>query len=224
MDIQKAIEQSQAAITRRLRVLEAAEHSNFGLGGNNAGVDTRVVGTKIVRAGAGVLLFSSSGALLSEFVFTNAGVLAAMAAASYGDLVELPAGVVVGDFTVPDGVTVRGIARDVSTVDGCITLSNISSVENLSVIRVHEQHTALIGATVLAGCDARLVNVVIRVENLTTNAWALALTTGGNLDAYDTILIAQVGNPGYAAYVTSGTFRHFSGVAVGSVPTYPYYM
>jgi hypothetical protein len=221
MDIQQAIREANAAITRRLRALEAADK---GLGGNNAGADTRVIGTQLVRAGSGVLLFSSAGALLSEFAFTNAGVLGAMAAASYGDLVELPAGIVVGDFAVPSGVTVRGIARDVSTVDGCITLADVSSVENLSVIRVYAQGNALIGVTVGASGTSRLVNVVIRVENIKSNAWAVALTEGGNLDAYEAILIAEVGKPGYAAYVTSGVFKHFSGRAIGSIPTYPYYM
>ena len=86
-----------------------------------AGADIRVSGYQVSRAGAGVLLFSGSGALLTEYAFTEAGLAAAFADSASGDVVDLPAGTLTGDVTVPAGVTVRGMG--VATVlSGAVVL------------------------------------------------------------------------------------------------------
>ena len=73
-----------------------------------AGADIRVSGYHVSRAGAGVLLFSGSGALLAEYAADAAGLTAALAAMGAGDGVEIPNGTITGNFTIPAGGTLRG--------------------------------------------------------------------------------------------------------------------
>jgi hypothetical protein len=220
MNLQQVIKETNETIVKRLRVLEAAER---GLHGNNAGADTRVVGTQLGRAGKGLLLFSSTGALLREFVFSDDGMHDALAATSYGDVLELPAGTITSSFEIPSGVTIHGRARDASIINGRVLLNDAASLENLSVIRIERQVVPLVGIEIGAVGTSRLVNVVSRIENLQAGARAIEMLSGGNLDAYDAVLVAQIGYPGYAAYVTSGIFYHYSGRAVGSATLYPYF-
>jgi len=99
----------------------------IGEGGvGDAGADIRISGRSIQRAGAGVLLFSGSGALLAEY----AAITAALAASAVGDLIEPAVGVYNESFTVPAGRTLRG--RGWATIiDGQIALGDGAIVQNL---------------------------------------------------------------------------------------------
>lgn len=82
-----------------------------------AGVDIRVSGYQVSRAGSGVLLFSGGGALLAEY----ATIATALAAATSGDIVEIPAGTLTENVTIPAGVTLRGMGA-ATVIDGAVRL------------------------------------------------------------------------------------------------------
>jgi hypothetical protein len=180
--------------------------------------------TTVSRAGKGILLFSGSGSVLVEYAFTSAGIAAAIAAQVSGDIIELPAGTLTADFTIPDGGTVKGMSRDASIVAGKITLGSGSRIENLTVLRTSADAAALIGVTIGASGTGTIFNTKVSVQNTVGPAYAVYMSMGGNISCRNVELLAQVGTSGYAAYVASGTFIHYSGRAVGTTATYPYYL
>lgn len=90
-----------------------------------------IVGNTIGLGGDTVLLFDSGGAALAEYAATAAGVDAALAAATSGDVVWLPAGTIAGNHTVPAGVEVTGAGVEKSILSGTIT--NNGSLSHLQV-------------------------------------------------------------------------------------------
>lgn len=81
-----------------------------------AGADIRTDGYRVQRAGAGVLLFSGSGALLVEY----STITAALADAAAGDWIDVPAGTWVESFTVAMGITLRGAGLGVTIISGAV--------------------------------------------------------------------------------------------------------
>lgn len=188
-----------------------------------ADIDMSVVHT-VARAGNVVLLFSGAGNLLAEYACTGVGLVAALAAAAAGDVVELPACTIVGDATVPAGVSLRGLSYIGSIILGTVTLGASSILENLCVASLGDQVGALYGVVSGATGEAALKNVLVICQNVTGPAYAVYLAAGGDVVAYETELLAEVGTEGYAAYIVAGTFTQYSGRAVGTVATYPYYI
>lgn len=97
-----------------------------------AGADIRVSGYRVSRAGAGVLLYSGSGALLREYAADAMGLAIALAQAASGDIVEIPAGTITGNFTIPAGVTLKGIGWN-SVIGGYVTLGVGTTIANCKV-------------------------------------------------------------------------------------------
>lgn len=99
-----------------------------------AGADIRVSGYQVSRAGAGVLLFSGSGALLEEYAATEAGIIAAFAASASGDGVEVPNGTITlaATLAVPAGRILRGRSW-ASIIGGYVTLGVGSTAQNFKV-------------------------------------------------------------------------------------------
>jgi len=63
----------------------------------------------------------------------------------------------------------------------------------------------------------------VKCENAAGPAYAVYMTAGGDLRV-EGELLAEVGNEGYAAWVSSGKFYHDAGRAVGTVALYPYWL
>lgn len=115
----------------RLEILERMVwQSNAGDGSMTVaeGPDIDLVyngGTAVVgRGGDTVLLFDSGGAPVAEYAATSAGLVAALAAATSGDVIYLPAGTISGDHTIPEHISVWGYGWN-SILSGTITNNGI---------------------------------------------------------------------------------------------------
>jgi hypothetical protein len=82
--------------------------------------------------------------------------------ASDGDAVWLPASVIIGDYTIPESVSVVGRDRARSILTGKITLSNESALLNLSVIRSANDASTLVGVEGPASGTGYVLDCIIR--------------------------------------------------------------
>lgn len=105
----------------------AAEAAGDGLAGGSGdplevgegpGVD--VTANAVGLGGDTVLLYDSGGDPVAEFAATDGGLTAALAAATAGDVIKLPAGTIAGNHTIPAGVMVLGFGES-SVLSGTIT-------------------------------------------------------------------------------------------------------
>ena len=192
----------------------------IGEGGvGDAGADIRISGRSIQRAGAGVLLFSGSGALLAEY----ATITAALAASASGDLVRAAAGTYTENITVPAGVTLEGSGYSATIFAGTISLGAGARFDHGTAQLIGDDAGALYCLTVGATGTAYVgVDACVKCENSTGPAYAVKMTLGGNLRVAGDLL-AEVGNEGYAAWVSSGNFYPDTGRHIGTTPLYPYW-
>jgi hypothetical protein len=108
-----------------------------------AGVDLNVSGTTINRAGNRFLLFSANGIPLQQFDLTAAGLAAASAAATAGDMILLPPLTLAGDYTLTAGVHYVGSSRRGTVLTGQITAAASASLAHLSITRTASDATVL---------------------------------------------------------------------------------
>jgi len=203
----------------------------------DAGADIRIIGNTIQRAGNGVLLYDAGGDPVREYAFTEAGVTEAFADSASGDVVDLPAGTLTGDVTVPAGRTLRGMGCDVgglalvrntagTLIQGTVTLGGGSALRHISVEKV-ENSVAAVTAIIIPALGSVvhmwLDNVYAYCTNNDGPAYALSMAALSTVYAKDADLIVNSGADGYAAYVTAGALYHLSGRAQGTVATHPYY-
>ena len=187
-----------------------------------AGPDIDVVddGTHVHvgRAGNVMLLFDSGGAVLRDYVFTDAGLTAALAVMAAGDVLWVPAGTITGGpWTLANG-TLKGMAPDHSFIlDGQLTVSDGTIVDSLKIYRSEDEVGAVYGVVDAAGgILATLRNCVIEIENATGPAYCIFINNTGEIHALKSDLIAEVGSVGYAFYIADGKGRHRGGLALGT--------
>jgi hypothetical protein len=169
-----------------------------------------------------IILFSSA---VSVYAATNAGMAAAIGAASSGDTILVPPCILTSNFTVPAGVTVTGRSIEDVVFTGQITLSNGSTLELLTILRSKDQAGAAYGIVEGTGAiTATAKNIRVSVQNAGGPAYALYMANGGTIRITDSELLAEVGTDGYAAYIASGTLYQYGGRALGTTALYPYYM
>jgi len=180
-----------------------------------AGPDIRVSGYQVQRAGNGILLFDSGGAVLREY----GTIAAALAAAAAGDIVEIPAGTYTEDVTVPAEVTLRGRGRG-SIISGTVTLNGI--LDNCSVIQNVGSDTDVVA--VIAGPGALLSHVSIQVSQYGPGKALGLLGISGEgeppTNAYDCdIFVSGTSSSawGYGA-IAEGGLRLHQGSVVGVIP------
>src|SRR3990167_7244153 len=129
-----------------------------------------------------IFLQDSAGAFKGVFSFTAAGLTAALAAATSGDVVQLPAGTLSGNNTVPAGVTLAGMDRRKTILSGQITLGNGSVLVNLGVTRTANDANALYGALGPAtGGTAYILNSDITCTQSGSGTAAGLALQGGNV-------------------------------------------
>lgn len=110
--------------------------------GEGPGID--VTPGAVGLGGDTVLLYDSGGDPVAEFAATQAGLTAALAAATSGDAVWLPAATIAGDHTLPAGVHVIGVDRRASVLTGQITGTAGASVQSLSIARTANDASKLL--------------------------------------------------------------------------------
>lgn len=174
-----------------------------------------------------IRLYDPSGPTLAEYEPTSAGLADAIAAAltAGGGTIQLPPGTYQGNHTIPAGVTLVGLTREECVLMGQVTLSDGSHLGTLTVDRDEDDAGAICGVVEgSGGITATLREVTVNMANATGPAYAVYVANGGTITAHDCDLLAETGSEGYAAYVTSGTFRHYGGMAVGTVSLEPYFV
>lgn len=130
--------------------------------GEGPGID--ITGGDTVGIGGDSILLYTGDAPAEEFAATDAGLTAALAAATAGDVVELPAVTITGGpWTVANG-TLRGHSRFGSVLDGQVTLSDGTEMENLTIRRTANDSTTIYGVVCpVAPGAACVTNCTIRV-------------------------------------------------------------
>lgn len=108
-----------------------------------AGVDIGITGSTISRLGNLILLYSGNGIPLQEFALTAAGLAAASAAATAGDMILLPPITLAGDYDLTAGVHYVGTSRYSTILTGQITAAAAASLEHLSITRSASDATTL---------------------------------------------------------------------------------
>lgn len=134
------------------------------------------------RGGDTVLLFNSDGTPIEEFSATQAGIVAALAAAAAGNIIECPRAITIpltAGITIPASVTFRKANLSFSGFAGnAVTLSSSSMLEDSIIVF---DGAGQVSATTIY---APSVNAVIRrvdayARNATTNI-AMSLQGAGN--------------------------------------------
>lgn len=125
------------------------------------------------RGGDTVLLFNSDGTPIEEFAATQAGVIAALAAAAAGNIIECPRAITIAltaGITIPASVTLRQAALSFSAFAGnAVTLAGASSRLEDSDITYDGAGQASATAVYANGVAAVLLRVNAFALNATTN-------------------------------------------------------
>jgi hypothetical protein len=137
--------------------------------------DAGVIGTALLNATINRL---SGVAQHVERDPDYAGLLAALAAASSGDTVDLPTGTITGAVTVPAGVTVRG--RGGSIIAGTVTLGDGATLDGVTVAVTGDSASALVGVLGPTTGTGYLHKCTITVTNAGGDAYGVA-AQGGDL-------------------------------------------
>jgi len=152
--------------------------------GYTAGPDIDITGVTISREGTDVLLFSGSAALLLDYPALLVGLLAAAGASIAGDVIEMPAGTIVGDFAVPAGVMLRGRGWQ-SILDGRLTLGVGAGAEHLKVFQDVDTADDIIGIIGPATGEATIRDVQVSLNQAGAGKALGLLSNGGTLRAYE---------------------------------------
>jgi len=118
-------------------ILDAAE---------GPGID--IVSNVVGLGGDTILLYDSGGEPVAEFALTDAGLDAASAAASAGDVIYIPVYTFTGDHILSDGVAYVGSGRDKTIITGKVTIGPATTF-NLSVIRSANDSNDLIALEII---------------------------------------------------------------------------
>jgi len=158
-------------LARRLRPFFTAQVSSLITGGAvSEGPDIDLVpttgGTQVGRGGDTVLLFDSGGNPIAEYAATQAGLVAALAAWTSGDMVQIPAIniTITGTLTIPAGVYLTGMGND-SILTGTIT--NNGRMEFLRVVGNVTNTSFLVSVRV----DPVTGTGITQADGITDNCW-----------------------------------------------------
>jgi len=127
----------------------------------------------LVSIGHIVLIQAATGELVDYSVADEDGLTAALAAATAGDVVWLPACEVSGDHVVPAGVTLRGLGL-ASVLTGQVTLGAGAEARDLAVTRDEDDAGDVVGVLAGGAAPAYLHNATVEAVNATGAGYAVA--------------------------------------------------
>lgn len=158
-----------------------------------------VANDNVVGLGGDSILLYRGDSPVEEFEATDAGLTAALAAATASDdVVELPDLTISGGpWTVSAGI-LRGHSRFGSTLDGEVTVSTGCRLERLSVVISGDDAGALYCVELEE--DARVEGCFISMTNATGDAYGVYAQHDGDCYANDNIVFATGGGDGYGYY------------------------
>lgn len=166
--------------------------------------------------GDSILLYDSGGDPCAEYAASDAGLTAALAAMSLGDVIEIcDVTITGGPWTVAYG-TMRGHSQSGTVLDGEVDITAGCYVENLSVIRTEDSAGDIIGV-VLDG-DATVEDCRIEVTNVTGNAYGVYSEADVEGDCYirDCCITATAGGDGYGCATDGASMYVEGGESTGS--------
>ena len=191
-----------------------------------AGPDINVQGggaTRTVsRSGETLLLFDSGGAALREYAGTSAGLDAASAAATAGDVITIPTIIIGDDHILTADVHYKGISRYATVLTGMITGGAGTTLECLTVERTANDANILrgivgpaTGTMKIRDCD------VTTTQSGAGNSYAVCSEAGGDVEVWLCAIDGQsVGGIGYGGNrAGAGNLYIYGGRCVGS--SYP---
>jgi len=169
-----------------------------------------------------VYLYDESLGVVSPYNANYSGLSDAISAAASGDVIFFPNVTIAGNITVPDGVSIVGISREQSILDGQVTIGDDSSIENMSIITSGSTAGTIKGIASVASKTFYVYDCNIEItQNGPGSAYALSIEHSTCfIHTHNCLLYGKApssGN-GYAAYKASGitgTCYIFGGRAVG---------
>lgn len=139
---------------------------------------THKLDVDLVELGHIILIVAVDGSMVDYGVAGDDALTAALAAASAGDVVWLPACTVSGDHVVPAGVTLCGLGR-ASVLTGQLTLYAGAEARGLCIERDVSDAADIVGVTNGGAAVAYLVDMMVSVDNALGNGYAVSAGTGG---------------------------------------------
>jgi hypothetical protein len=187
------------------------------------GID--VTGSNRVGIGYDSILLADNTAdtAAREYTADASGMTLALAAATSGDVLFLPARSISGNYTITAGVSVVGYSRYATKLTGQITMAASATVENLTIVRTANDastYKAVInqasGTSYIHSCD-------IKVEQSGSGAaYAISLDGAGSLELWQCYVYGNSGSGnGYAWFDGGGggNVYQYGGRAYGSTAT-----
>ena len=149
--------------------------------------------------GYALVLYRSGSQKKSYYSATEAGLSAAIAAATSGDSIELPPATISGNHTVPDGVSLDGLDRKRCILTGQINLGLNSVLNEVSVTRSGSSGTVI--GVVCENAGAKVIGCIITVANSGGDAIGVKATPGavGHGEGCDVTATASGDSWGYYA-------------------------
>lgn len=185
-------------LAKRLRPLMVAVSEATLTAGEGPGID--IADNKVGLGGDTVLLYHADGNPVSEY----ATIAAALAAASSGDMVELPPQVFTENVTIPADVRLNG--HD-AVIVGTVTLSP-NSVLNTNIVIADSSASTLKGVIGPLSGTASIEQSIISVINMGTgDAYGVSAERWGNINARNCVVegLAYGGGDGYGGYASYGS-------------------
>ena len=166
--------------------------------------------------GYAIMVYDQSAKKIKQYSMTSDGLSAALAAASSGDVVFMPAATISGNHTVPDGVSLVGLDRKRCILTGQITLGLNCKLGELSVARSGSSGTVI--GVVLANAGARITGCIISVSNSGGDAIGVKATPGAIGTAEGCDVTATGSGDGWGYYADGANITVESGMLDADIP------
>lgn len=199
-------EQQLIALIGRVADLEAKFPIDIGDIEEETIISPRSFIYRLIYTEGWVTLWDESGKKKRFYNLTQFG--SAITAAGSGDIIEVSAGTITGDHTIPDGVRVVGRSRYATVFTGQITGGDGASIENLSIERSANDATTLIGVDSPGSGTFYIHNCDIEADQSGSgDAYGISADVNNTIiEVWNSYLYGNSGSgSGYGAYRDTGT-------------------
>lgn len=165
-----------------------------------------------------IILYPDDGGEISLYPKTAAGLDAALAVATSGDLITIPPCTISGAHSVQSGLKVIGLGN--THLTGTITCNGSCILESLHIDVSGNSASAVVGVIgPPSGSNADLKQVFIEVANSGAGpAYAVQAAAGGLLELFECNCSVTGGTGSAEYYATSGSIDVYGGAALSETP------
>lgn len=167
---------------------------------------------------ANIILIRAATATSAVFPVTAAGLTAALAAASSGDMVWIPPSTLADDFVIPAGVGVTSMGNK-TILEGQVTLNANTHLYSIILLKSYNEAGTVTGVIGPASGTAYLDDTSVKITNTGAgDVHAVAVSEGGNIEIWvcDINGNAAGAGDGYGIVQTSGDAFVITGRVRGS--------